>query len=43
MKRWDDLKTTDLPALNRILRGAKLPEVQIESDSHREESAMDEE
>ncbi|MHB8218433.1 MAG: WD40/YVTN/BNR-like repeat-containing protein [Candidatus Sulfotelmatobacter sp.] len=43
MKRWDNLKTTDLPALNRILRAAKLPEVQVDSDTHREESGMDEE
>jgi hypothetical protein len=43
MKRWDALKTTDLPALNRELRGARLPEVQIESDRHKEDAAMDEE
>jgi photosystem II stability/assembly factor-like uncharacterized protein len=43
MKRWNVLKTTDLPALNRELRGAKLPEVQIESDRHKEDAAMDEE
>jgi photosystem II stability/assembly factor-like uncharacterized protein len=43
MQRWDALKTTDLPALNRTLRGANLPEVQIESDSHKEEAVMDEE
>jgi photosystem II stability/assembly factor-like uncharacterized protein len=43
LKRWDALKTTDLPALNRELRAAKLPEVQIESDRHKEDAAMDEE
>ena len=43
MKRWDALKTTDLPALNRALRDANLPEVQIESDPHKEEAGMDEE
>jgi photosystem II stability/assembly factor-like uncharacterized protein len=43
MKRWDVLKTTDLPALNRVLHDAKLSEVQIESDPHREEAATDEE
>jgi photosystem II stability/assembly factor-like uncharacterized protein len=43
MKRWDALKTADLPALNRVLHDAKLPEVQIESDPHREEAATDEE
>jgi len=30
MKQWDALKTTDLPALNNALRGAKLPEVRLE-------------
>jgi photosystem II stability/assembly factor-like uncharacterized protein len=43
MKRWDTLKTADLSALNTTLRDAKLPEVQIESDPHREEAATDEE
>jgi photosystem II stability/assembly factor-like uncharacterized protein len=42
-KRWDALKTADLPALNRVLHDAKLPEVQIESDPHKEEAATDEE
>jgi hypothetical protein len=43
LKRWDALKATDLPALNRELRTAKLPEVQIESERHKEDAAMDEE
>jgi photosystem II stability/assembly factor-like uncharacterized protein len=43
MKRWDTLKTTDLPDLNRSLKQANLPEVKIESDPHQEESGMDEE
>ncbi len=43
MKRWDALRTTDLPALNRTLGGANLPEVKIESDPHQEETNMDEE
>jgi len=43
MKRWDAIKTSDLPALNRALRGVKLPEVQIESESRRDETGMDEE
>ncbi|MGB8913570.1 MAG: glycoside hydrolase, partial [Candidatus Sulfotelmatobacter sp.] len=42
-KRWDTLRTTDLPALNRALGGANLPEVKIESDPHQEETNMDEE
>jgi photosystem II stability/assembly factor-like uncharacterized protein len=43
MKRWDALTTSDLPALNRELRAANLPEVHIESDPHQEDSGMDEE
>ncbi len=43
MKRWEALKTADMPALNRVLRDAKLPEVQIESDPHKEEAGTDEE
>jgi photosystem II stability/assembly factor-like uncharacterized protein len=42
-QRWDALKTTDLPALNRSLRVASLPEIKIESDPHKEETLMDEE
>jgi len=43
MQRWDALKTTDIPTLNRALRGAKLPEVQLESNPHKEEAGVDEE
>ena len=43
MKRWDALKTSDLPALNHALRDATLPEIQIESDPHKDEAVMDEE
>jgi photosystem II stability/assembly factor-like uncharacterized protein len=43
MKRWNELKISDLAALNRSLREANLPEVKIESDPHREESMTDEE
>jgi photosystem II stability/assembly factor-like uncharacterized protein len=43
MKRWDELRTTDLPALNRTLTRANLPEVKIESDPHAEDGGMDEE
>jgi hypothetical protein len=43
MRRWDAIKTSDLPALNRALRGAKLPEVRIESESRKDETGMDEE
>ena len=43
VNRWDALKTSDLPELNRALRGANIPEVRVESDSHKEETVMDEE
>ena len=43
MKRWDALRSTDLPALNRALGGANLPEVKIDSDPHKDEGGMDEE
>ena len=43
MKRWNDFKTSDLPALNRQLRDAKVSEIRIESDLHQEESQADEE
>ena len=43
LKRWDDLKASDLPALNRALRAANLQELQIESNPHREEDSTDEE
>ena len=42
-QRWESLQTSDLPALNRALHGANLPEVQVESDPHQEESSVDEE
>src|SRR6202022_3980754 len=32
MKRWDEVKTVDLPALNRQLRSASLPEIHLESN-----------
>jgi photosystem II stability/assembly factor-like uncharacterized protein len=42
-QRWNALKTSDLPALNRVLHDANLPEVHIESDPHKDETVMDEE
>ena len=43
LKRWNDFKNTDLPALNRVLRESKVPEVKLEADLHQEESQVDEE
>jgi hypothetical protein len=43
LKKWSEFKSSDLPALNRMLRDAKIPEVQLEADLHREEPQVDEE
>ena len=43
LKKWSEFTSTDLPALNRMLRDAKIPEVQLEADLHREEPQVDEE
>jgi photosystem II stability/assembly factor-like uncharacterized protein len=43
MKLWNALLAMDLPALNRALHAANLPEVQLESHPHQPESGVDEE
>jgi photosystem II stability/assembly factor-like uncharacterized protein len=44
MQRWDTLKNSDLPALNRALHEANLPKVNLQANPHSEEdSGMDEE
>jgi photosystem II stability/assembly factor-like uncharacterized protein len=43
LKKWSEFKSTDLPTLNRMLRDAKIPEVQLEAEVHREEPQVDEE
>ena len=43
MRRWDAFKSTDLPAFNRELRGASLPELRLESDVRKHEAVSDEE
>ena len=43
LKRWSEFKSTDLPALNRLLRESKVPEVQLEADIHQDEPQVDEE
>jgi photosystem II stability/assembly factor-like uncharacterized protein len=40
-KRWDAIKSTDLPALNRQLRAAGLPEIRVESEPQPEEDSED--
>lgn len=42
-KLWSDFKNSELPALNRLLRDSKIPEVQPETDLHREEAQENEE
>ncbi|HKH98387.1 MAG TPA: hypothetical protein VJ999_04705 [Candidatus Sulfotelmatobacter sp.] len=43
LKRWNEFKSSDLPALNRSLREAKAPEVVLESSTPHEEPQADEE
>jgi hypothetical protein len=43
LKRWSEFKSTDLPALNRVLRESKVPEIQLEANAHQEEPQVDEE
>jgi len=43
IRRWELLKTSDLPVLNQVLHGAHLPEVQLELNPHQEDAGMDEE
>ncbi|HVI07993.1 MAG TPA: glycoside hydrolase [Candidatus Binatia bacterium] len=43
LQRWGALKNTDIPALNRSLHDANLPELKIEPDPHSDESGLDEE
>jgi photosystem II stability/assembly factor-like uncharacterized protein len=43
LKRWNEFKSADLPALNRQLRQSQAPEITIESDPHHDEPMADEE
>jgi hypothetical protein len=43
MKRWEALKTSDLPALNREMKQANLPELKIEAAPRQDDSSVDEE
>ena len=42
LKRWEEIKSGDLPALNRQLRDANLPEVRPEPKTSTEESHNEE-
>ena len=41
MKRWEEIKKSDLPALNRQLKGAKLQEIRLEAKAQMWESQGD--
>ncbi len=41
MKRWEEIKNSDLPALNRQLKSANLPEIQLDSKAPTDESQAD--
>jgi hypothetical protein len=43
LKRWNEFKSADLLKINRQLREAKVPEIQLESNPQHEESQVDEE
>jgi photosystem II stability/assembly factor-like uncharacterized protein len=43
LKRWTDFKSADLIALNRLLRHANVPEINIHAEIHQDEPAVDEE
>ncbi len=40
-KRWNAIKSTDIPALNRQLKSAGLPEIQVHAESQPEEGSDD--
>jgi photosystem II stability/assembly factor-like uncharacterized protein len=41
MKRWEEIKNTDLAALNRQLKSSNLPEIHLESKAPTDESQAD--
>jgi hypothetical protein len=43
LKRWNEFKGADLPALNRQLRESQAPEVELQKDIDHDETEMDEE
>jgi photosystem II stability/assembly factor-like uncharacterized protein len=43
IKRWNEFKNSELPALNRALRESNAPEIMVQSDPNPEEPQMDEE
>jgi len=43
LKRWNEFKGADLPALNRQLRESQVPEVELQKDIDHDETELDEE
>jgi hypothetical protein len=43
LKTWEQIKTTDIPAVNRQLKAANLPELRLEVNPDGEESAVNQE
>ena len=43
MKRWNEFKSTELPAINASLREAKIPEINLQAEIHQDEPSVDEE
>ena len=43
LKRWNEFKNTDLPALNRRLRESQVPEINLKADTNHPEIELDEE
>jgi len=41
LTRWRELKNTDVPALNKVLRQSQAPELKIETEPHSIESGVD--
>ncbi len=41
MKQWEEIKKSDLPALNRQLKSANLPEIHLESNAPTDEAQTD--
>jgi hypothetical protein len=41
LTRWRELKNSDLPALNNVLRQSHAPEIKIETEPHSIESGVD--
>lgn len=43
MQRWNQFKSTELPTLNRMLREANVPEINLQAEIHQDEPTVDEE